>query len=97
KIPEDFSGCDLLGKYTVRSTDIDLGQHMNNAKYINALFGLFSCEELKRMNITDVEINFRTPCFEGDELSIYSRKNESALEIGMLRPDGKVAATVRIA
>lgn len=97
KISEDFSSCELLGKYTVRSTDIDIGQHMNNAKYIHAIFGLFSCSELEDMKITDVEINFRTPCFENDELSIHYRKDGNALEIGILRTDGKVASTIRIA
>lgn len=98
RISDNFEGCELLGKYTVRSTDIDIGQHMNNAKYIHALFGLFSTKELETMNITDVEINFRSQSYEGDELSAFIRHGEyGASEIGILRPDGTVAATIRIA
>ena len=98
KITEDFSGCELLGKYTIRSIDIDLGQHMNNARYIHALFGLFTCCELSEMNISFVEINFRAQCYEGDELSFFIRTaDDGAREIGIIRPDGKCAATARIA
>ena len=98
KISDDFSESALLGKYIVRSTDIDIGQHMNNAKYIHALFGLFSTEELEKMSIGDIEINFRSQSYEGDELSFFSRNAEDgATEIGVLRPDGTVAATIRIA
>ena len=98
KISDKFEGAELLGKYTVRSTDIDIGQHMNNARYIHALFGLFSTAELEKMNITDVEINFRSQSYEGDELSFYTRiADDGATEIGALRPDGTVAVTIRLA
>ena len=98
KLSDKFEDAALLGKYTVRSTDIDIGQHMNNAKYIHALFGLFSTSELDEMDITDVEINFRSQAYEGDELSFYIRNSEDgAREIGAIRPDGTVAATIRIA
>ncbi len=97
KISESFDGAEEIGKYTVRSTDIDIGQHMNNVAYIRALFGAFSCKELEDMNISDVEINFKNQCFEGDELTFYKRKTGDALEVGIIRPDGKCAATVRMA
>ena len=98
KLSDKFEEAELLGKYVVRSTDIDIGQHMNNAKYIHALFGLFKTEELENMNVTDVEINFRAQSYEGDELSFFKRTAEDgAMEIGALRPDGTVAVTIRIA
>lgn len=98
KLSDNFEGAVLLGKYTVRSTDIDIGQHMNNARYIHALFGLFSTSELEKMSITDIEINFRAQSYEGDELSFLTRTaDDGAREIGIIRPDGTVAATVRIA
>ena len=95
-ISEDFSDCEILGRYKVCSTDIDLGQHMNNAAYIKALFGMFSCKELEDMNICEADIAFRTPCYEGDELTVRCRKDDNALEIGILKSDGKTAATARL-
>ena len=64
----DFDGIHPYAQYTVRSTDIDVGGHMNNAAYLKALFGTFSCQELAETNIRSVDALFRAPCFEGDEL-----------------------------
>ena len=68
RIEPDFSGCEKLGEYKVRSVDIDLGGHMNNVAYLRSLFGLFSSRELKEMNITEVEVYFKKSCFEGETL-----------------------------
>ncbi|MCQ2427949.1 MAG: thioesterase, partial [Clostridia bacterium] len=58
----------VLGKYTVRSTDIDIGHHMNNVAYIRATEGLFSTKELKYMDLKSIEIHYQKSCYEGDEL-----------------------------
>ena len=68
KIPDDFDGMEPYAAYTVRSTDIDVGGHMNNAAYLRAMFSTFSNEELKSMKIRSINAAFRSPCFEGDEL-----------------------------
>lgn len=95
-VGKDFSDCETLDVYTVRSTDIDLAQHMNNAAYLKVIFGAFSCAQLEEMNIKGVEISFRSPCFEGDKLTIKIRPYESNTEIGVFREDGTLAATVKI-
>lgn len=89
----DFSDVEPFAYYTVRSTDIDLAHHMNNVAYVRAIFGAFSCEEIEKMNIKSVEIAYRVPCYEGDELSFCKAETENGLEIGILRADKTVAAT----
>ena len=96
KIPDDFSACPEIGSYTVRSADIDLGQHMNNAAYVHAIFGAFSCDELNNLSIREVDVLFRAPCYEGDLLSIRRRKTSDGMEIGILRPDGSTAVAAKI-
>lgn len=97
RISEDFADAVLLDTYRVRSTDIDMGQHLNNAAYARILFGAFSCDELQAMDIHDAEIAFRSPCYEGEQLALYKRSCEDgSLEIGILHDDGKAAATCRI-
>lgn len=61
-------------EYRVRSSDIDVGGHMNNVAYIDALMGSFSSDELERLCPSDIEAVFRAPCFEGDALT-FSRLN----------------------
>lgn len=96
RIPDDFSQCPEIGRYTVRSTDIDLGQHMNNAAYVHAIFGAFSCQERAGMSIREMDVLFRAPCYEGDLLSIRRREAPDGPEIGILREDGSTAVAAKI-
>ena len=96
RIQPDFSGDPVLGIYQVRSTDIDLGGHMNNVAYLRALMSFFSCEEQKEMAISDVDIAYRKPCFEGEQLEVRIRRTEGALELAMLKEDSSPAVLVRI-
>lgn len=96
RINEDFSDAEVLDSYRVRSTDIDLGQHMNNAAYPRVFFGAFSCAERRQMTVREVDITFRSPCYEGDTLTLYRRRCEEGVELALCRADGKTAAVMRI-
>ena len=95
RVKDDFEDCDILGTYTIRSTDIDIGQHMNNVAYIRALFGAFTCKELENLNITDIDIAFKSQCYEGENLTLLKRKVDNGLEIGFIKEDSTVATTVK--
>lgn len=92
RIDQNFSGCTEKTPYIVKSTDIDFGGHMNNAAYARAILGEYTSKELKAMDIKEMEISFRSPCFEGEVLSIFERKTENGTELGIFHPDGKCAA-----
>ena len=92
----DFSDGTELAPYTVRSTDIDFGGHMNNGVYPKVFLGEYSTKELKALNIKEMEISFRSPCFEGETLSVFRRQTETGTELGIFHPDGKCAALSRI-
>lgn len=96
RVSDDFSDASVLGEYTIRSTDIDVGQHMNNAFYIRALFSLFSTKELREREITEIDISYKAQSFEGETLTVKVREIGNAFEYGMIKPDNTVAATVRI-
>lgn len=81
KISEDITDCEEYASYKVRSSDIDLGGHMNNAAYVKALFGTFSTKELNELKIKDCEVCFKNSCYEGDELVFYRRAKDGHLEI----------------
>ena len=85
-----------FARYTVRSTDIDLGGHMNNAAYLRALAGLFSVKDWQGMNIRELEIAFRSPCYEGDTLIWQKRENGNELSLRAALPDGKAIVLARI-
>ena len=87
---------DEFARYTVRSTDIDLGGHMNNAAYISALASLFSCEAWQGMNLREAEIAYRAACYEGDTLCWQKRAEDGVLALRAALPDGKTIALIRL-
>ena len=97
RIPTDFSTAEVLGTYRVRSTDIDLGGHMNNVAYLRALLGMLPSAELKAFPQSEVEIAFRTPCFEGETLEIRRRVTDAGCDMAALKPDGAPAVLLRAA
>ncbi|MBR1583292.1 MAG: hypothetical protein IJ663_06065 [Spirochaetales bacterium] len=103
---EDFpriTPCDetytIKNKYTVISSDIDMGQHMNNVAYVRALMGMFSVQELKDMDIREITVIFKTSAHEGDVLSMLYKKEGDILNCGLYFEDGRpsLLAQIRIA
>ena len=95
RMTEDFDGAEALGSYVVRSTDIDLGGHMNNAAYARAIAGAFTSEEWQSMRVSEMEIAFRTPCYEGSALQMQRRRTPEGVEV-RLSCEGKTVALARI-
>lgn len=95
RIRPDFSDAGTIGSYTVRATDIDLGGHMNNVAYLRAILGVLPGACLKTMPQGEIEIVFRTPCFEGDVLTIRRRETETGCELAALKQDGTPAVFIK--
>lgn len=89
KFDRDFGG-ELFASYTVRPTDIDFGGHMNNIAYIRAFSGLFSVKEWNQMNIKEMEVHYKSPCFEGNTLEFYKKTVDDHTHVCAQLPDGKV-------
>lgn len=89
-IADDFSENDRVDEYRVRSIDIDVGGHMNNAAYVKVLMAGFSNEELSGFNIRRMDVIFRAPCFEGDMLTVFRRRTETGFELRISRRDETV-------
>ncbi len=90
RIPDRFEGLEPYAEYRVRSTDIDVGGHMNNTAYVRALMGTFTGEEMKKMQIKRMDVMFKTPCYEGDLLHFTRKKDEFGLEIRASREEDTV-------
>lgn len=94
RLPDE--AMDEFARYTVRSTDIDLGGHMNNTAYLRALASLFSCEAWQAMSLREVDISYRAACHEGDTLCWQKRAGDGALALRAALPDGKTIALIRL-
>ena len=91
RVSEDTSDCTERTPVVVRSTDIDIGKHMNNIAYIREMLGTYSTKELSELEIRELEVCFRHPCYEGEILRVFERKTESGREIVMKKEDGSPA------
>lgn len=95
RFSDEFSE-EPFGQYTVRSIDIDFEGHMNNVNYIRAMIGLFSRDELEKMNISEIECQYKTSCFEGDKLLWYKNETEDGLYLCARLEDNSVIFLARI-
>ena len=84
------------GIYTVRSTDIDIGGHMNNAAYVRAFAGLLDSAQWKGMTFSDLEVHFCSQCFEGDTMTFRRSETENGHLYQAYLPDGRVAVQILI-
>ena len=90
RLADDFSEEELAMNYRVASTDIDVGRHMNNSAYVRALMGAFSNAELAGVSVRSMEVIFKAPCFEGDELAVFRRRTDTGWDMKMSRADETV-------
>ena len=88
RIRDNFDEKDRFAQTEVRSTDIDLGGHMNNAAYLRALFSTLSVEERRKTNIVGIDVRFVSPSYEGDVLRVFRRNHQERTEYCMKKPDG---------
>ena len=88
---KDFSDAEEIGRYTIRSIDIDRGGHMNNVNYVRTMLGCFSCRELAEMDIKGLDMQFLHQCYEGETISIRRRNTDDRTEIGILSSEGITA------
>ena len=83
------------GEYQVRSTDIDVGGHLNNVAYVRALMGSLSSEEIKKLNIHSLEVVFREPCYEKDRLLLQKSCHDQLTDFRLLK-NGRTALLARM-
>lgn len=86
----------VKGNYQVSSSDIDMGLHMNNTIYIRAMLGLFSIEELEKMNIREISVVYKNPAHLDDMLQLRTRTVPEGLEAGFYFEDGRPAMLAMI-
>ena len=91
RFTDDFDESDLVGHYTVRSTDIDLGHHMNNVAYVRVLLDCFPAAVLDSGAVRSMEVHYSAQCREGEELSVYLKREGKLCRMAIKRPEGKTA------
>lgn len=95
---DDFTQEDQCGAFTVRSTDVDFGRHMNNIAYIRKMLDQFPAKQIRTAALRAIEIHYGHPCFENEQLDIFrkpcpeSSEQPSAFRMAIKKKDGTCAA-----
>ena len=96
RIPDSFEEVPVYGSYVVRSTDIDVGGHMNNAAYVRAVMSSFSGKEILGIRIRTMDVVFRNSCFEGETLLLQKKQTENGIDLRASREDGTTILLARV-
>lgn len=73
KLPE-LQNEELIKKYRVQFTDIDLVYHVNNVKYIEMAMNAFPIEMHNTKSVTMLEVNYLGEANFGDEVEIWRQE-----------------------
>lgn len=82
--------------HRVAALDIDMARHMNNVAYVRAIINSFSSKEWKKLNITQMDIIFRSSAVEGDILQLQKRETKDHIDIRGSIAGGKTSVLARL-
>ncbi|MCR4656454.1 MAG: hypothetical protein K5770_09535 [Lachnospiraceae bacterium] len=69
-------------EHVVRYTDLDKSMHMNNIRYVDMFLNAFPSDFYRTHFVNEMEVQFRSQCFEGERLRIFSKEEERINEQG---------------
>ncbi len=95
RMRDDLAASEAVGTHTVTSSDIDFGGHVTNALYLRMLCDTMEVAEHTALAIREAEIQYLTPCFEGEVLTVLRRQNGDSLDFAIRKQDGKTAVLAR--
>ena len=77
---------DFLHNRKVGYSDIDVNEHLNNAKYVDFITDCFSIDEHKAYNIDSIEVNYSKEALPGDTIGLY--KDMSQIDSNIVYIEG---------
>ena len=91
RLRDEFCEQDRVHRVTVLPSDIDFGRHVNNALYPKMLTDSFSLAEWEALTVREIEVQYLTPCFEGETLSVYRKPEANGFSFAIRKEEGKCA------
>jgi len=93
KLGRKICGMDHVYSYTVRYSDLDSNNHMTNLRYIPVLMDAFDADFYEKNLLKEMEINYISQCFFGEEIDVFKRESEEGWLVNLMHKDGTVATT----
>lgn len=79
----------------VSSPDIDFGGHVNNVQYLRMMCATLTSAVLQSPQISGVEVAYRSPCYEGEALTVWRRDLGDGYHFTVRKEDGRAAVIAR--
>lgn len=90
KIPAIASGVEVYSR-VIRFSDYDHYFHVNNTKYADFMFDVFSVEELMGKSLSSVQITYVKQCKEGEQITFFKERRD-----GFYLVEGRVGDELRV-
>lgn len=91
---------ELVYERTVRYSDIDVNEHLNNSKYVDFIMDSFNLEVHKQYRTKSIEVNYSNEALPGDIIAIYKDKSQLNSNIiymeGINKKDNKLIFKTQI-
>ena len=87
RIPPELQ-LSLVGEYTIRYTDTDVNNHMNNTNYPDMLFNALPSPESKI--VRSIAILYQNEAKVGDYLKLYMGKTDGKYYMRSVHEDGRI-------
>ena len=91
----DITPSQKVDTVKVRSTNIDMSQHTNNAEYVRFILNTYSVKELTDRPIREMEVRYINQSYENNVLDIY-KQSEQIKDVFLLTDGDKEIAKCEI-
>ena len=91
RFQDDFCEEEAVKRVIVQPSDVDFGRHVNHALYLKMLTDSFSLTEWEALDAREIEVQYLSPCYEGEVLTVYRRKESNGFSFAIRKEDGKCA------
>ncbi len=95
RLSDTLTDGDAVCKLTVSSSEIDFGGHVNNAAYLRMISASLSTAEHRALAVREAEVQYLTPCYEGEVLTVLCKREEELL-FSIRKEDGRCAFLCRL-
>ena len=91
----DITPSQKVDTVKVRSTNIDMSRHTNNAEYVRFILNTYSVQELTERPIREMELRYINQSYENNILNIF-KQSQSDKDVFLLTSDNKEIAKCEI-
>ncbi len=95
RLLDDMTEGERVGEFIPAYCDLDMANHVNNARYLRPLTDLLPCELQEKASLS-FDLHYLLPCFEGEHLTVFRRREGEGYLFTLRKEDGKTALIAKI-